>query len=182
MAITGSVCSCSRCSFASTTTVLCREMSENERRLVDSTRTPTALSPGLSGPEDPGMFARMVNDHFIKMTHTDRFKGPSPDGAQNARSRRRRRPADAENQGKNQLFYFVDSSSSSKEKRAHVMRHHVQEKKKQRKRSHGAMQADQIRESLAWSTRKDSGYNTDNRKDAVLMGAQGPSVSQNSPV
>lgn len=157
-------------------------MSENERRLVDSTRTPTALPPGLSGPEGlAGMFVRIVNDHFIKVRHTDRFTEPSRDGAQNARSRRRRRPADAENQGKNQMFYFVDSSSSSKEKRAHVMRHHVQEKKKQRKLSHGAMQADQIRESLAWS-RKDSGYDTDNRKDAVLMGAQGLSVGRNSPV
>ncbi|KAJ5098272.1 hypothetical protein N7532_005273 [Penicillium argentinense] len=85
-------------------------------------------------------------------------------------------------QPKNQ-FYFVDSSSSSKEKRAHVMRHHVQEKRKQRKMSHGSLQPDQIRESISWQARKDSGYDTDTQPEAaVLPDPQGPSVDQDSSV
>jgi hypothetical protein len=79
------------------------------------------------------------------------------------------------------MFYFVDSNSSSKEKRAHVMRHHVQEKRKQRKFSHGMIQ-EQLNDSLSWSARKDSGYDTDCGKDVALIGTPGPSTQQDTPV
>lgn len=54
------------------------------------------------------------------------------------------------------------------------MRHHVQEKRKQRKLSHGSLKADQIRESLSWQTRKDSGYDTDTQMEAAMTTTQGP--------
>ena len=56
MAIVGPVCSCSGCFISPTTTVLCREMSGNERRLVDSTRTTAGVPPASSEPEAPGAF------------------------------------------------------------------------------------------------------------------------------
>lgn len=114
--------------------------------------------------------------------HSNFLAGPSSNGDPNAKSRRRRRGADAESQPKNQSFYFVDSTSSSKEKRAHVMRHHVQEKRKHRKLSHGSLQPEQAPEPTVWPVRTDSGYDTDNPKEAAMAGVPGPAIEQESSV
>lgn len=182
MAIIGPACSCSDWFIASTTTVLCREMSGNERRLVESTPTPTAVPPKSTDPRVPGTVIPAEDIGLIEGDMLTHVAGPSKNGAQSAKSRRRRRPADSGNQSKNQMFYFVDSNSSSKEKRAHVMRHHVQEKRKQRKLSNGTVQPDQTQDPLSLSPRKDSGYDTDTRREAALMGHPGSSANQESSV
>jgi hypothetical protein len=182
LAIVGPACSCSDCFIASTTTVLCREMSGNERRLVESTPTPTVVPPASTDPGVPGAFAPAEDIALLEGDMLTRWAGPSKNGAQPAKSRRRRRPADPGNQSKNQMFYFVDSNSSSKEKRAHVMRYHVQEKRKQRKLSNGTVQPDQTQDPTSLSLRKDSGYDTDTRREAALTGQPGSFTSQESSV
>lgn len=182
MAIIGPACSCSGCFIASTTTVLCREMSGNERRLVESTPTPTAVPPASTDPGVPGGFTLAEDIGSSDGDMSTRSAGPSNNGAQPAKSRRRRRPPESGNQSKNQMFYFVDSNSSSKEKRAHVMRHHVQEKRKQRKLSNGTVQPDQTQGPASPSFRKDSGYDTDTRREAALTGQPGSAASQESLV
>lgn len=182
MAIVGPACSCSDCFIASTTTVLCREMPGNERRLVESTPTSTAVPPVSTDPGVPGASTPAENIGLFEEDMLTRLAGPSKDGAQPAKSRRRRRPADSGGQSKNQMFYFVDSNSSSKEKRAHVMRHHVQEKRKQRKLSNGTVQPDQTQDQPSLLLRKDSGYDTDSKREAALMGQPGSFVSQEPSV
>lgn len=157
-------------------------MAGNERRLVDSTPTPTAVPPASTDPGVPGASSPTGDGALLEGEMLTRVAGPSQNGAQSAKSRRRRRPADSGNQSKNQMFYFVDSNSSSKEKRAHVMRHHVQEKRKQRKLSNGAVQPEQTQDPPSLSPRKDSGYDTDTRKEAALMGQPESFASQESSV
>lgn len=62
------------------------------------------------------------------------------------------------------------------------MRHHVQEKRKQRKASTGSIPVDQMQEYTSWQARKDSGYDTDNRRESVVAGAPGTSTEQEPSV
>lgn len=149
---------------------------------MDSTPTPTAMSPASTDPRVPGASTPAEDSALLEGDMLTRLAGPSKNGAQSAKSRRRRRPADSGNQSKNQMFYFVDSNSSSKEKRAHVMRHHVQEKRKQRKLSSGTVQPEQAQDLPSLSLRKDSGYDTDTRKEAALTGQSGSFASPESSV
>ncbi|KAJ6144728.1 hypothetical protein N7470_008623 [Penicillium chermesinum] len=129
----------------------------------------------MSGREPPPGVARRPEPEEIPPESTEfplETVGSSHDAPQAIRTKRRRRQHTSESHhAKSQSFYFVDSNSSSKEKRAHVMRHHVQEKRKQRKESTGSIPGDQMQEHTSWQARKDSGYDTDNRRESVAAGA-----------